>query len=208
MHARTQYTPLTAEERRFAEENHHIVDEFLRGRRLPKNEWYDVVIFRYLLSVKKWFQRPELHQWKFKAIAYKDMRSAVTCERGKQSRRIQTVSLDGIVPGTEDLMLMDTITEDNLKFVLYVEGEDMNIKYNVKVPEKGRKKSDEVMAVEAFLGMKDMKNMMIEYESLEEAKKKMSTIRSFRAANELQQVIDVIRVETNIYVVRKNKEEK
>lgn len=84
----------------------------------------------------------------------------------------------------------------------------MNIKYNVKVPEKGRKKSDEVMAVEAFLGMKDMKNMMIEYESLEEAKKKMSTIRSFRAANELQQVIDVIRVETNIYVVRKNKEEK
>lgn len=158
MQARTQYTPLTEEEQQFAAENHYIVEKFLRCRGLQKSEWYDVVIFRYLLSVKKWFQRPELHRWEFAAIAFNDMRSAVWCERDKQGRRIQTVSLDGLVPGTEDLKLIDTITEDNLKFVLYVEGEDMNISYDVIIPEGRRKvtgqKSDEVIALESFLTTK------------------------------------------------------
>lgn len=93
--------------------------------------------------------------------------------------QIQTVSLDGVVPGTEDLRLIDTITEDNLKFVIYAEGEDMNISYNVMVPEKKRgfgQKSDEVIALESFLTTK-MENMRIEYETEEEAKKKLATIR-------------------------------
>lgn len=210
MHARTQYTPLTAEERRFAEENHHIVDEFLRGRRLPKNEWYDVVIFRYLLSVKKWFQRPELHQWKFKAIAYRDMRSAVGNERKKRNNQIQTVSLDSIVPGTEDLRLIDVITENNLKFVLYVEGEDMNISYNVMVPEKKRygQKSDEVIAIESFLTTRKMKNMRIEYDTEDEAKKKQASIRSYRNGNNLKDKIDVFRDGKDIYIVKSEKEDK
>ena len=53
MHARTQYAPLTLEEQRFAELNHELVLNYLRRRKLELNEWYDVVIFRYLLSVKK-----------------------------------------------------------------------------------------------------------------------------------------------------------
>lgn len=209
MHARTQYTPLTEEEQQFAADNHHIVDKFLRSRGLQKNEWYDVVIFRYLLSVKKWHLRPELHQWEFAAIAFNDMRSAVWSERGKQGRRIQTVSLDGIVPGTDDLMLMDTITGDNLNYVPYcTEGDDMNISYNVPLPENRRKKkSDEVIAIEAFLTTAKMKNMRIEYDTEEEAKKKIISVRSYRNKNKLQEKVDVFRDGKDVYVVKIKKED-
>ncbi len=53
MHGKTRYTPLTVEERQFAEDNHQIVFKYLRSRKLDPDEYYDVVIFRYLLSVKK-----------------------------------------------------------------------------------------------------------------------------------------------------------
>lgn len=206
MHARTQYTPLTVEEQQFAADNHYIVDGFLRGRNLPRDDWYDVVIFRYLLSVKKWFQRPELHQWKFSTIANNSMRSAVGNERERQKKEIKTVSLDSIIPGTEDIRLLDTVTEDNLKFVAYVEGEDMNISYDVIVPERTRRnvgqKSDEVIAIESFLTTKKMKNMRFEYDALDEAKKKQASVRTYLRKNDLTGTLDSFRVEQNVYVVR------
>ena len=54
--------PLTEEEQKFAEENHFLIAKYLRKRRLPIDEWYDVVIFRYCRSVKRWFALPELHK--------------------------------------------------------------------------------------------------------------------------------------------------
>lgn len=46
-------TPLTDEEQKFATDNHYLVFKYLRLRKLPPDEWYDVVIFRYLRSVKR-----------------------------------------------------------------------------------------------------------------------------------------------------------
>ena len=40
--------PLTEEEQIFAEENHFLIAKYLRKRRLPIDEWYDVVIFPIL----------------------------------------------------------------------------------------------------------------------------------------------------------------
>ena len=37
---------LTEEQSAFAEKHHHVVMDFLRRRRLPESEFYDVVIFR------------------------------------------------------------------------------------------------------------------------------------------------------------------
>lgn len=133
--ARTQYAPLTSEEQRFAESNHYLVEQFLRWNQLKPDDWYDVVIFRYLLSVKKWIQRPDLHRWKFSTIVKNDLRSAVGHERERRSREIQTISLEEIVPGTEGVTYMDMITADNLDYINYGE-EDMNISYDVIVPEK------------------------------------------------------------------------
>ena len=42
---------LTEEQSAFAEKHHHVVMDFLRRKRLPESEFYDVVIFRYLRAV-------------------------------------------------------------------------------------------------------------------------------------------------------------
>lgn len=43
--------PMTTEEREFAEQEHQIVIDFLRCKRLPMDDFYDVVIFGYLSAV-------------------------------------------------------------------------------------------------------------------------------------------------------------
>jgi len=199
--ARTQYAPLTSEEQEFAAENHYIVEQFLRQRRLPASEWYDIVIFRYLLSVKKWFATPDLHRWTFPTIAKQDMRSAVSNEYGRRKRQIRTISLDSIVPGTEDLRIIDIVTEDNLKFIAYMEEEDMNISYNIKVPERSRRRV-EVLALESFLETKKLRNMQIAYETADEAKKKLPSLQSYRRTKGLKEILEIFRVDTSIYVVR------
>ncbi|MBD5087391.1 MAG: hypothetical protein HDT30_01065 [Clostridiales bacterium] len=81
----------------------------------------------------------------------------------------------------------------------------MNIKYNVQLPERksnyvGRK-SDETIAIEGFL-LGKMKNMCFEYDTDEEAKKKLSVVQANRRKNKHQKVYDVYRVKNCIYVVR------
>ena len=48
------------------------------------------------------------------------MSSAIDNERRKQKRRIQTISLDEVIPGTEDLTWADMVTEDNLAYIPYL----------------------------------------------------------------------------------------
>lgn len=202
MHARTQYTPLTVEEQRFAEENHQVIFQYLRSRKLDPEEWYDVVILRYLLSVKKWFQRPELHSWKFSTIARQDMRSAIGSHLKKEARRIRTVSLDEAIPGFEGMTYMDTVTADNLDYINYGE-EDMNISYNVKIPERANhNKSDEVKALENFLEMKDMRNMCIECADAGEAKRTYTRLYTYRKKYGQQELYEVFRVKQSVYVVK------
>lgn len=205
MSGRTRYAPLTEEQRQFAAENHFLIERYLRQRKLDINEWYDVVVFRYLLAVKAWFERPELHRWSFSTIARQGMRSAVGCEHKKRSREIKAVSLDTVIPGTEDLRLMDTVTEENLNFVIYVEGEEMNIKYNVDLPErkafKGAVKSDEVLAIESFMVGK-MRNMCFEYEDEKEAKRRLASVQAYRRTKNLKELYDVYRSGICVYIVR------
>lgn len=64
---------LTEEQSAFAEKHHHVVMDFLRRRRLPESEFYDVVIFRYLRTVQLYCTSPRLHKYKFEVIAFKAM---------------------------------------------------------------------------------------------------------------------------------------
>ena len=50
--------PMTQEERDFAEQHHNLVIDFLRYRRLPMDEFYDVVIFGYLSAVQQYIRTP------------------------------------------------------------------------------------------------------------------------------------------------------
>lgn len=108
--------PLTVEEQAFAEENHDLIRKYLNIRRLPLDEWYDVVIFRYLLSVKRWFAIPELHEYNFEIIAFYAMRSAIGHEQEKQRRCVQTVSLDAVILGTDNLKLVDVLSDPKSDF--------------------------------------------------------------------------------------------
>lgn len=104
---------LSEEECAFITENHHMVGEYLRMRRLPEDEWYDIVIFRFLRAVRLWFTRPDLHRWAFRTVAYQNMRSAIGHELEKQGRRIQAVSLDAVIPGTDGATYSDMVTDES-----------------------------------------------------------------------------------------------
>lgn len=113
--------PLTPAEQAVAAENHYIVERFLASKKLPPDEWYDVVVFRYLRAIELWFRRPDLYKYQFTTIAWRNMTSAVSNERVKQSRRIRAISLDTVIPGTDGMTFGDTITADNLDFIPYTE---------------------------------------------------------------------------------------
>lgn len=116
---RATLSPLSPAERALAEQNFHMVSRFLASQRLSPDEWFDVVIFRYLLTVKNWSRRPELCRYEFSTIVWKAMSSAVYNERRKQDRRIKTISLDAPIPGTDGLTLGDIVTEDNQNYSIY-----------------------------------------------------------------------------------------
>ncbi len=200
--------PMTLEEQEFAIQNHYLVGKYLKIRKLPFDEWYDVVIFRYMRSVKRWFAFPELHKHKFEIIAFYAMRSAIGGELAKQGRRIQTVSLDENIPGTDGMTYADTVTYDNLNYIQYgeSEGDNMQIKYNVKdIPQKnsfrGAQKSDEILALESFIAG-NMKNMCFEYDTEEEAKRKSQSVGSYKRSHKHQNIYDSYRVGKCVYVVR------
>lgn len=68
--------PMTQEERDFAEQHHDLVIDFLRYRRLPMDEFYDVVIFGYLSAVQQYFRNPPAGV-KFKAMAFRAMKDSI-----------------------------------------------------------------------------------------------------------------------------------
>lgn len=101
--------PLTPKESQFATENISVVWWYLDQQGLDRGEWFDVVIFRYLLTVKRWLALPDLQQVKFVTVACSAMRSAIGHERERQAREPKTVSLYEPIPGTEDLLYINAI---------------------------------------------------------------------------------------------------
>ncbi len=71
--------PMTQEERELAEQEHQMVLDFLRYRRLPMDEYYDVVIFGYLSAVQQYFRKPPSNV-AFKAMAIRAMKDSLLRE--------------------------------------------------------------------------------------------------------------------------------
>lgn len=117
---RSQLSPLTAAEQRVAAQNAFMISRFLAANRLPINDWYDVVAFRYLRTVKRWFSCPELYHYEFSTLAWQAMSSAVYNERRKQRHQIQTISLDDVIPSTDGMTWAEMVTEDNLNYIPYL----------------------------------------------------------------------------------------
>ena len=198
---RVMLTPLTPEERAFAEENHSALERCMKFQGID-NDLYGVAAIGYLQAVKKWFAGPDLQRWSFQTIVKQSVRSYVGAERKKQERRIKTVSLDDAIPGTDDLTYGDTITEKNIRYLTGgKEKKGMKISYNVKIPETARQRrlpSVEVEMVIEFIAS-NHKNMCLEYDDVNTAKGKISTIRSWKKKNNRED-INVFRLMGKIFV--------
>lgn len=85
----------------------------------------------------------------------------------------------------------------------------MKITYDIKdLPERrGRAggKSEETLALIAFLADGQKKNMCIEYDTEKDAKRRYDTLRNYRNTNKLQERFDVYRVDKAVYVVKTKK---
>ena len=88
--------PMTHEERKFAEQEHDLVIDFLRRKRLPMDDFYDVVIFGYLSAVQQYFRNPPAGV-AFEAMAARAMRDSILRDgeyNARAKRAGVTVSLD------------------------------------------------------------------------------------------------------------------
>ena len=87
---------MTQEERDFAEQKHDLVIDFLRCKRLPMDDFYDIVIFGYLSAVQQYSRNPPTGV-EFKAMAFRAMKDAVLRDgeyKARAKRCGHTVSLD------------------------------------------------------------------------------------------------------------------
>ncbi len=90
--------PMTQEEREFAEQNHDLVMDFLRYRRLPMDDFYDIVIFGYLSAAQQYFRNPPSGVT-FKAMAFRAMKDSILREgeyKARAKRSGFTVGIDDV----------------------------------------------------------------------------------------------------------------
>lgn len=107
---------LTEKQRRFAQEHHYVLEDFLKYRGLPLDEFYDVVVFRFLRAVKQYDEREDLRKYSFHTIAKQHMRSALGhyFEHLKlQNEHIQVLSLDYLISCGSGLTVGDCIADEN-----------------------------------------------------------------------------------------------
>jgi RNA polymerase sigma-70 factor (ECF subfamily) len=97
----------------FAEANHSVILRFLRNKRLPFDDYYDVVVFGYLRAVRQYCSRPELRaKYDFNAMAWRKMQDDLANHfkaQSRPSRKAVTVSLEELLLGSDRFTLAETI---------------------------------------------------------------------------------------------------
>ena len=108
--------PLTKEQRRFAEENHHLVFTFLNQKELPESVFYDVVIFGYLKAVQEYCEVLALHRFKFSTLAFQRMRSSLSNYYkylSSPKRNAPVVSFNELIDNEDGLYWEDVISRQD-----------------------------------------------------------------------------------------------
>ena len=73
-----QIRPLTPTERQNATENYHLISKFLKLSKLDAEEFFDIVVFDFLLSVEIYLNNEALREkCNFEAVSYMYMKRAV-----------------------------------------------------------------------------------------------------------------------------------
>lgn len=99
-----QANTLTKEEQEFAAEHCGLIDLHLRVNHLDHDQWWDVLVFGYLVAVRCWFRTPQVRKWAFPTIAKVKMRGAMLEQlrhENRAMRRGRVISLDVCLDGSE-----------------------------------------------------------------------------------------------------------
>lgn len=120
MENKEQLRPLTPIERQYAEENYHLIMDFMKKSKLDAEEFFDVVIFDFLLSVEKYLNDTELQaKCNFEAVSYMYMKRAVHSHFRKQ--KAQKRSTEAGADMSFDTNVLDLFTPDSFKDQLIME---------------------------------------------------------------------------------------
>lgn len=84
-------TPLTPPQICFAAKNHRLIYQYLKHRRLSKEEYYDIAVFGYLKAVQAYFCKEELRKYAFSTICWKYMSREISNYHKKQKRTANIV---------------------------------------------------------------------------------------------------------------------
>lgn len=114
MKNKEQLRPLTRQERKFAEENYHLIMDFMKKSKLDAEEFFDVVVFDFLLSVEKYLNDMELQaKCNFEAVSYMYMKRAVYIHFRKEKTQKRSteagadISLDSLDMNVEGHSTME-----------------------------------------------------------------------------------------------------
>lgn len=85
MENKKQIRPLTPTERQYATDNYHLINDFLKLAKLDTEEFFDIVVFDFLLSVEIYLNDEVLQKkCNFEAVSYMYMRRAIYTHFRKQ----------------------------------------------------------------------------------------------------------------------------
>jgi RNA polymerase sigma-70 factor (ECF subfamily) len=109
-----QLCELNLDQQTFAEEHHDQVYRFLRSKRLPLNDYYDVVVFGYLRAVRQYCSNTELRRkYSFNTIAWRKMQDDLANHFKKQSRpsrKAVTISLETLLFDSESFTVSEVVS--------------------------------------------------------------------------------------------------
>jgi len=108
--------PFTKEEQQFAEKNHDLVYAFLNEKKLPEDEYYDVVVFGYLRAVQDYCKKAKRSNYSFSTIGWKHMQETLNDYYKylfRAKRNAVVISLDEPLSCDDGLCLEDVISYDD-----------------------------------------------------------------------------------------------
>lgn len=116
--------PLTPTEKQFASDNYHLITEFLKRSKLDAEEYFDVVVLDFLLSVENYLASEQIQsKCNFEAFSYMYMKRAIYLHfRGmKAQKRSSEAGSDISYEGIDEFIGKLICNMENFSSLEYME---------------------------------------------------------------------------------------
>lgn len=113
MNNTTTNKPLTQEQSDFASKHYYLIENFLRIKGYPSDDFFDVVVFGFLRAVRRYTEREALQQnYKFKTIAFRCMRDDIYKHFQYQNRSMRKAEMCTYNEDSDVPYYADSVWED------------------------------------------------------------------------------------------------